>query len=440
LAASYLFYAAWNPPFVLLLLFSIAVDWQLARAIGKASSWGRRRALLAASVATNIGVLAYFKYAQFLLGSFTAAAQAVGVRFVAPELDIVLPIGISFYTFQSLSYTIDVYRGAVQPSWSFRDFALFVSFFPQLVAGPIVRASYLLPQLEQRRMPTAPGLGLGTALLVMGLFMKVVMADSLLAPIVDLVYADPDRYGAADTWLAVASFSGQIYYDFAGYSLCAIGVALCFGFAFSENFRYPYAASGFSDFWRRWHVSLSTWLRDYLYIALGGNRGAKLATYRNLLVTMLIGGLWHGASWLFVLWGMLHGLYLMVERALRTPIASEQSAETSRRRSAGIMLTFLVVTLTWIPFRSGSLEQMAGILGGLLRWDQPLRADSLAALLAGTSIAATLHWQWSMRAHSLSQFYLELGLPAQVAVLTALLAALYLVSGGDSRAFIYFQF
>jgi alginate O-acetyltransferase complex protein AlgI len=208
--ASYLFYAAWNPPFVGLLLFSTSVDWLLGRAIGRASSAGRRRVLLAASVATNIGVLAYFKYAEFMLDSFAALLQGVGLRFVAPKLDIVLPVGISFYTFQSLSYTIDVYRGAVKPTWSFRDFALFVSFFPQLVAGPIVRASHFLPQLDERRMPTVPGLGLGAALLVMGLFMKVVMADSLFAPIVDFVYADPRAYGAADTWLAVVSFSGQI--------------------------------------------------------------------------------------------------------------------------------------------------------------------------------------------------------------------------------------
>jgi alginate O-acetyltransferase complex protein AlgI len=333
-----------------------------------------------------------------------------------------------------------VYRGGVQASWSFPDFALFVSFFPQLVAGPIVRASNFLPQLEQQRMPSAMGLGLGATLLVMGLFMKIVMADSLFAPIVDFVYADPNACGAADTWLAVASFSGQVYYDFAGYSLCAIGVALCFGFTLPENFRYPYAASGFSDFWRRWHISLSSWLRDYLCIPLGGNRGAKLATYRNLFPTMLLGGLWHGASWLFVLWGLLHGVYLAVERALRGYLAPDRSIDTARRPIAGIILTFLVVTLTWVPFRSRSLEQMTGILGGLVRWHQPLHVDLLVALLAASSIGATLRWQLAMRERSLSQFYLDLGLPSKVAVLSALLIALYLVSGGDNRAFIYFQF
>ncbi|MGH8481237.1 MAG: MBOAT family O-acyltransferase, partial [Nevskiaceae bacterium] len=317
LAASYLFYAAWNPPYVLILAFSTTMDWWLARRIGRCEDQGRRRALLGLSLACNLSLLGFFKYGGFLLENFERAVAGIGVAYVAPDWSIVLPVGISFYTFASLSYTIDVYRRQIRSDCSLADYALFVSFFPHLVAGPIVRARLLLPQIEQARQATRDQIGWGLCLVCFGLFQKAVLADAVFAPLVDAVYAEPQRHGALDAAAAVLAFSGQIYYDFAGYSLAAIGLALCFGFEFPDNFRQPYAAAGFSDFWRRWHISLSTWLRDYLYIPLGGNRGGEARAARSLMLTMLIGGLWHGASWMFVLWGGLHGVYLAAERLWR---------------------------------------------------------------------------------------------------------------------------
>ena len=321
LAASLFFYACWDWRFVFLLLLTVVVDFLVARSLESMQQRGaptaRRKLVLALSMATNLVVLGFFKYYDFFASSFQTLLQGLGLGIGIHALNIILPVGVSFYTFQSMSYTIDVYRGELPATKSFLDFTLFVCFFPHLVAGPIVRASVLLQQIESPRLPDRNQVGWGFALLCFGLFSKVVMADSIFAPLVNIEYAHPERYGMIDTWIAVLSFSGQIFYDFSGYSLCAIGLAMSFGFWFPDNFRYPYGAASFSDFWRRWHISLSSWLRDYLYIPLGGNRHGELRTYWSLIATMLIGGLWHGASWMFVAWGGLHGLYLAAERALR---------------------------------------------------------------------------------------------------------------------------
>ena len=240
-----------------------------------------------------------------------------GITWVAPEWDIVLPVGISFYTFVTLSYTLDVYLGRLKPIDSFLNYALFVTYFPHLVAGPIVRPTQLVPQFETPKQATRDQMLWGLGLMVLGLFEKVVVADAGLANVADRVFSAEGPIGFADAWLGTLAFSGQIFCDFAGYSTIAVGVSLCLGFALPDNFRMPYAAIGFSDFWRRWHISLSTWLRDYLYIPLGGNRGSEVRTYVNLMLTMLLGGLWHGANWTFVVWGGLHGLYLAAERWIR---------------------------------------------------------------------------------------------------------------------------
>jgi len=350
-----------------------------------------------------------------------------------------LPVGISFYTFASLSYTIDVYRREIRGDCGFFDYALFVSFFPHLVAGPIVRARILLPQIRTPRRATSAEVGWGLALVVIGLFCKVVLADNLFAPVVDSVYGRAGPYGALETWAAVLGFSGQIYYDFSGYSLCAIGLALCFGFSFPDNFRHPYAARGFSDFWRRWHITLSTWLRDYLYIPLGGSRGGEWRTYRNLMLTMLLGGLWHGASWMFVLWGGLHGTYLAVERWTRSRFGISDDAQP-RPDIALTLITFLIVTLTWIPFRSPTPATARTVLEGLVG------ASAATALPAGplyaclVAIALTVGWHWYLRDTSLESVFEKFGRTAQTAVLAACLIAMFLYSGGDERAFIYFQF
>jgi alginate O-acetyltransferase complex protein AlgI len=300
LIASYLFYAAWNPPFVVLLWLSTVIDWWMAALIHRSERVARRRALLAVSLLVNLGLLGYFKYGEFLLQNWQALLGSFGVAWTPPAWDIVLPVGISFYTFQTLSYTLDVYLRRAPPTRSLLDFSLFVTFFPQLVAGPIVRTGDLVPQFAQPRRATSTQFGYGLMLITLGLFEKVVLADGFLAPAVEGVYGMPTAPGALDAWIATLAFSGQIFCDFAGYSLIAIGTALCLGFHLPDNFRFPYAAIGFSDFWRRWHISLSTWLRDYLYIPLGGNRHGPTRTVGALMGTMLLGGLWHGASWTFV--------------------------------------------------------------------------------------------------------------------------------------------
>lgn len=441
LVASYLFYAAWNPPYVIILLFSTALDWWLARFIWRSEDVTWRKWLLVLSILSNLSLLGFFKYGNFLLVNFQSIMAMFGIVYQPPAFDIILPVGISFYTFASLSYTIDVYRREVHGNWSFLDYALFVSFFPHLVAGPIVRAFQLLPQMETPRRASNDQFGWGICLLIFGLFSKVVMADSIFAPLVDQVYSNPAVHGMTDIWCAIFAFAGQIYYDFSGYSLCAIGIALCFGFEFPDNFRYPYAARGFSDFWRRWHISLSTWLRDYLYVSLGGNRGSALATQRNLLLTMLIGGLWHGASWMFVLWGSLHGLYLAIERTLKKRGFGTKGFSSSRFSDIVIaLIVFLVVTLTWIPFRSPTWEVLEQIVAGLFLWESPAKIEPLLALISLGAMLITIWWQFLLRDSSLEAEFKKYGTVTQAAVIGCCLIALFLCSGGDERAFIYFQF
>jgi alginate O-acetyltransferase complex protein AlgI len=437
LAASYVFYTAWDPPYVFILLFSTTLDWWLARRLHRSNDPRLRKFWLLLSLVGNLGLLGYFKYGGFALENFQVAAAAFGMHYQPAAWNIVLPVGISFYTFASLSYTIDVYRREIAADCSLRDYALFVSFFPHLVAGPIVRASVLLPQIQAPRTPTAAKTGWGLALVVIGLFGKTVFADALFAPVVDAVYADPAQFGALDTWLGVLAFSGQIYFDFSAYSLCAIGLALCFGFEFPDNFRFPYAALGFSDFWRRWHVSLSTWLRDYLYIPLGGNRHGEARTQVNLLLTMLIGGLWHGASWLFVVWGALHGLYLVIGRVVGDAPARKAGPAT---RYSLMIATFAVVTLTWIPFRAHSVADALQVLGGLARTEAADSLDLLQRLSVGAAVAAMLRWQFALRDSSLEEFAAKMPAIGRVAWLTICLLGIFLYSGGDERAFIYFQF
>jgi len=439
LLASYMFYAAWNPPYVFILLFSTSLDWWLARMIWRSEDPARRKALLVLSLVSNLGLLGFFKYGGFLLDNTRLLLASVGVSYSPPGFDIVLPIGISFYTFASLSYTLDVYRREVRGDWSFLDYALFVSFFPHLVAGPIVRARQLLPQIAEPRQVSGDQLGWGLTLVCIGLFCKTVLADSVFAPVADEVYANPAAYGAMHAWAALFGFSWQIYFDFSGYSLCAIGLALCFGFEFPDNFYYPYAARGFSDFWRRWHMTLSSWLRDYLYVSLGGNRRGRLRTYANLALTMLIGGLWHGASWMFVLWGGLHGAYLAMERGLQGERgnAAEPKPRSGLPAALGV---FLVVTLTWIPFRAHDPATALGFLRALGRIDKSLAGDFLSLFYIYAATAALFAWHFLQRDSSLEERFARLGTVTQAAILGSCFVAIFLCSGGDERAFIYFQF
>lgn len=443
LLASYLFYAAWNPPFVVLLWISTIVDWFCARWMHAATSRHTRLAFLVVSLCVNLGLLGFFKYANFALDNFILLADALGVTYVPPSLDIVLPVGISFYTFQTLSYTVDVYRKKIAPWPSPLDFALYVTFFPQLVAGPIVRAAEFLPQCAIPRRASRAQFGWGMCLFLLGLFEKVVVADGLLAPVVESVYDTPGF--SADfvaAWAGTLAFAGQIFCDFAGYSTCAIGIAMCLGFALPDNFRFPYAAIGFSDFWRRWHISLSTWLRDYLYIPLGGNRLGPVRTYVNLALTMLLGGLWHGASWTFVVWGALHGLYLMIERLLYGSSLARLAIWGTGFGKVFLMLgTFAAVCVTWVFFRADAFSKAlmitSSMFGSCPSDATPLEKIKVVQAVVPTGCIVLAHWL--LRDRTLEDAAARI--PAWlISILLAMMLISILMMPGEDRAFIYFQF
>lgn len=439
LTASYAFYAAWNPPFVALLFISRTVDWYSARAMAQYRSTAARRLALGASLCTNLGLLGFFKYSGFLLSSFSAGLATLGLNYQPPDMGIVLPVGISLYTFQTLSYTIDVYRGRINPCDSALDFGLYVSFFPQLVAGPIVRAKDSLPQCISPRKASARQLGWGLTLLLIGLFEKTVLADSIFAPVSDRVYGSPLQAGCLDTWIGTLAFSGQIFFDFAGYSTCAVGAAMCLGFMIPDNFRCPYAALGFSDFWQRWHVSLSTWLRDYLYIPLGGSHRGRTRTCINLFVTMLLGGLWHGASWHFVAWGGLHACFLAIEHLLRRLLWDATWASLWPARAAATLLTFALVCLAWVFFRAGDLLTGIKMLCTMLGGGSGNLVSPVSAFMVTTCCMGVLTAQWLMRNRDLESVWDKVPWWGRSAALCLLTLAVAL-SPGEDRAFIYFQF
>jgi len=439
LIASYLFYAAWNPPFVILLWVSTVIDWYAAQGLVKAKREAARHAWMLLSVVANLGMLGYFKYGQFLLDNFSALMNALGVAYHPAHYDIVLPVGISFYTFATMAYTLDVYLRRAEPARNLLDYALFVTFFPHLVAGPIMRPTELVPQFEQPRKASADQLRFGLALMTLGLFNKIVLADSFLSHVAESVY-DADKVpGALDAWAATLAFSGQIFCDFAGYSTTAIGAALCLGFAMPDNFRFPYAAVGFSDFWRRWHITLSAWLRDYLYIPLGGNKHGAARTYVALSGTMLLGGLWHGASWTFVVWGGLHGSYLAAERALRRRFAGYRPSALALFGMGAV--TYALVNLAWVFFRSDTFGKAWGVLRGMAG----ANADATPLLPAVDLIAVAAIVGGLVLTHALLrrqtlETLVERTPAAVLTVVWACMAFAIVIEQGSGNAFIYFQF
>lgn len=442
LLASYVFYAAWNPPFVVLLWISTVVDWFVGRRIHASRSVAVRRLALIVSLCANLGLLAFFKYGTFLLSNFTTLVNLVGIEFTPAQHDIILPVGISFYTFQTLSYTLDIYSGKAQPWNSFRDYALYVTFFPQLVAGPIVRSTYFLPQCETPRRASGSQFSWGLVLLVVGLFQKIVVADGLLAPIVQKIYDEGHAADSLSAWCGTLAFAGQIFCDFAGYSSCAIGVALCLGFKVPDNFRAPYAAIGFSDFWTRWHISLSSWLRDYLYIPLGGNRRGSCRTYVNLMLTMLIGGLWHGASWTFVFWGGLHGAYLAIERILRERFGLDPARAGRVQQILLTLLTFVLVCFTWVFFRAKSFDaafSLAAAMLGMASSGSSRLVDKWDLLVGFATISVILFLHWKRRAESFDEMAGKWPWWI-ISLLIAIMLFAIMTMPGEDRAFIYFQF
>src|SRR5213083_181014 len=439
--ASYIFYGAWNPPFAVLLFSTTAMDFWLGRQIARAKGRHSRRVWLVGSVGMNLSMLGFFKYGNFLLQNFQWLVGRIGIIYQPPHLDILLPVGISFYTFHSLSYTLDIYRGVLQPTRSLRDFVLAVSFFPQLVAGPIVRAGDFLPQLV-RPQPLRSGQFLwGLLLMTLGLFEKVVLADTMLSGSADRIFTYAGPLIALDSWLGVMAFAGQIFFDFAGYSTCAIGAALCLGFHLKDNFRFPYAAIGFSDFWRRWHISLSTFLRDYLYIPLGGNRVAWTRAAINLVIVMFLGGLWHGAAWTFVVWGLLHGFYLVIEHASRALIGERAWTANFAVKLLLGLITYGAVCLAWVFFRASDFtiatRMLGGMFGGHPHGDAILATREILQIGIVTFFMMLAHW-------SLRDINVETAvtrLPRWVVTSAwALMACAIILTQGTSNAFIYFQF
>ncbi len=361
--ASLLFYSAWRWPFTSLLLFSTVLDFFCARAIHDATSRARRRLFLVFSMMGNLGVLGVFKYTNFILANVEALLGVTGLQIEIGPLSIILPLGISFYTFQTMSYTLDVYRGRCEPRKSILDVALYVSFFPQLVAGPILRASHFLPQLDKPQTFDINRAKSGIMLMIWGMAKKLLVADAL-SPIVEQAYAQPELYSWWGLVLATYCFAFQIYCDFSGYSDLAIGAARILGFDIPLNFNRPYFATNITFFWRRWHISLSSWLRDYLYISLGGSRGTRYRTLANLLATMLLGGLWHGASWNFVIWGGIHGLALTLHKLYLWKTHRDKPQQTTKP-IRWLILTFLnfqLVCLTWIFFRAETFDKAMSII------------------------------------------------------------------------------
>jgi alginate O-acetyltransferase complex protein AlgI len=440
--ASLGFYAWGAGAFVIALLASVATNYvigaQLERRVDRGDRAAAKR-LLALGVLVNVALLGWFKYANLAVATWNAGLTAAGLP-TLPWADVLLPIGISFFTFHSLSYLVDVYRGTARHLVSPLDFALYITFFPQLIAGPIVRFHEIRDQLVQRT-ETFDAFAAGVYRFAFGLAKKVVIADTV-APIANAAFGLPtEQLNTASALVGVVAYSVQLYFDFSGYSDMALGLALMFGIRFPENFNRPYAARSITEFWRRWHMSLSRWFRDYLYIPLGGNRGSASATYRNLVIVFLITGLWHGANWTFVAWGAYHGLLLLVERA--TGVGRGVEPRPRPWQAATIVL----VVLGWILFRSPSIEHALGYLGAFLRPAGPLPIDvmltleplTLAALVVGcTSALIPPTWVTGVRLLYPDLTANRLARLATAAVL--LPVALVLVLTGTFSPFLYFQF
>lgn len=434
--ASYVFYMSWNPPFVLLLMFTTILDFNVALGMGRTDNPRARKALLLVSLCANLGALGFFKYANFINANFHLLLGSFGVHFEPQPFNIILPLGISFYTFQAMSYTIDCYRRARQPTRDLISYLLYVTFFPELVAGPIVRSAWFLPQVERHQRFNWPAFYMGSNLIMMGLIKKMLLADNL-AIYVGQVYSQPAGATTLEAWIASWAFAGQIYCDFSGYTDIARGLAYMFGYRLPINFNLPYLATGFRDFWRRWHISFSTWLRDYLYISLGGSRRSKGRNYLNLFATMALGGLWHGASWTFVIWGCLHGIYLMIERALYG--MKGLPPVTGWRRLLAVLVTFNLATIAWVFFRAQSLGDAVAMLGHMLlesswrieQFPAPVAAWlPLAALVGAHAMTYGRAWDPTLRAYP----------RWLVPLLYAGAAAAIMLYGAVGTEFIYFQF
>ena len=437
LASSYVFYGWWNPAFLLLILACSLQGWYFGLLINRTDNQKKKSLYLFISLTLSLGLLAYYKYAEFIVRNMFGL---VGIE-LETSLDITLPVGISFFTFQTMSYGIDLKRERIRVCKSLSQFMLFVAFFPQLVAGPIVRASEFLPQLLKHIVINRQNLLLGLQLFLGGAIQKVLFADNL-SKFVDPIFSDPELFSGGSLWLAVVAYAVQIFCDFSGYSLMAIGVAKTLGFSLPKNFDMPYVARSITEFWRRWHITLSLWLRDYLYISLGGNRKGTLRTYLNLMITMLLGGLWHGASWNFVLWGALHGLALAMHKIW---VSLTEGWDRTIKQHIVYKLVMWAVTgmfvlMTWVPFRCRDFAQTASYYKGLfgnaptVEWINP-------AVLLILCMVAVWHFLYLFRISYFLRFPVQkVDTTYSQFVIGGSLMALAMFAPVNTSPFIYFQF
>lgn len=463
LIASYYFYMSWNAKYVILILFSTLITYFSGILIEKAPRIGQKKLVVAVSFLANLSVLGFFKYFDFFLHNLNKILAMAHIRLIDNPFSFLLPVGISFYTFQALSYTMDVYRGKAAPEKNLLKYALFVSFFPQLVAGPIEKTENLLRQIQEsgkRKMVSFDKFVSGFALMLWGLFMKMVIADRI-SIFVDGVFSRLYMAGTVETILAAVAFAIQIYGDFAGYSAVALGAARIMGFELTENFNAPYFADSIGDFWRRWHISLSTWFRDYLYIPLGGNRKGKIRKYCNLMITFAISGLWHGAAWTFILWGGIHGLYQVIGDLLK-PVKEKLidllkvKTNVFSYKLGKILTTFVLVDFAWIFFRAESMEQIRFFFNRMFTRFNPwvLFDESLfcygidrrewgilAAALLTLFVVDLLRYK---KNRNFGDLLVKQNLWFQYVVLFLLIASIFVYGeygiDFDSRQFIYFQF
>jgi alginate O-acetyltransferase complex protein AlgI len=433
--ASVVFYAVWNPWFVLLIAFTAGVDYIFALRIERAATLRRRKWLLIASLTISLSLLGFFKYASFLLSASTGLLAIVGVHVVPPVLQIVLPLGISFYTFETISYVVDVYRGKLPAERNPLHYALYIMFFPHLISGPIVRPLQFLPQVRAIKHFDWARLQLGVQLFLRGLLKKAVLADRL-ALVIDPIFQDPVTFSSGTLWFATVGYAVQAYCDFSGYTDMALGSAHALGFKLPQNFNQPYLSASIGEFWRRWHITLSSWVRDYLYIPMGGNRGAKWKTYRNLIVTMAALGLWHGAGWTYLVFGLYHGVLLSLERAFPFPAWTNRGLP----RIARVVWTFALLCIGLVIFRNPSL---ASCWLMLRRMFHPLAG---ATLPAATFLVALSIIGFIFAGHLIGRTKMNRTLPPFVPApalgigLAVLFLLIQLLIPEEARPFIYFQF
>lgn len=458
LAASVVFYAAYNPWSLLLVLTSVTIDWAIARQLERTADPKRRKTLVTISIATNVGVLASFKYTNLfvetiadLLGRVSGGAREgflalvakvgglFGLTLKGTALDILLPVGLSFVVFQMLSYTIDVYRKKTRAESSWRNVVVYALFFPRVVAGPILRGGDFFPQLEQTPRLSASDGTRALLRVAKGITKKLLIADFLSANLIDRVFATPHVYMPLEIWGAVFAYSLQIYYDFSALSDIALGAAGLLGIKLKENFDRPYKATNLPEFWQRWHMSLSTWLRDFLYIPLGGNRGGILSTMRNVIITMTVGGIWHGANWRMALWGFMHGCGLALTRLYWKKVGMPTGQEPLWRKAMGFTITMLFVVLARIYFRASSMQNAHEVFAGLV--GDSLAAPNLTPQVLGVMAAATaLHFTPPNTWDRISATFQRLPVPVRAAALVALAVVVKKVASFEAQPFIYLQF